>query len=138
MQAHEKIRNFREQHKWSQEEMAAKLNLSVSGYAKIEQGKSSPNLQRLQAIADVLGIEMVDLMPDSDNNMICLINEGDLRQGHNFYSGSQAMMIEVERLQVMQQNTEALLAQKDAMIKTLEEQIQTQRELISVLQKTEK
>lgn len=44
MQAHEKIRMFREQKKWTQEEMAEKLHLFLSGYAKIEQGKSQPNV----------------------------------------------------------------------------------------------
>ena len=61
--------------------MAEKLHLSLSGYAKIEQGKSQPNVQRPQGIAKALGMQLFDLMPDSGNNMICLINEGSLKQG---------------------------------------------------------
>lgn len=39
MELHEKIRLARELNKWSQEEVAEKLEMSPSGYAKIERGK---------------------------------------------------------------------------------------------------
>lgn len=133
MQVHEKIRSFREQRKWSQEEMAEKLNLSVSGYAKIEQGKTNPNLERLLAIADVLGVEMIDLMPDSDNNMICLINEGDLRQGHSFYNGNQGLLMEVEKLQLQLQHAKALLDEKDLIINQLKSSLRIQQEMLELI-----
>jgi DNA-binding protein len=39
MELHEKIRLARELNKWSQEEVTEKLEMSPSGYAKIERGK---------------------------------------------------------------------------------------------------
>ena len=45
MKTHEKIRAIRELNQWSQEEMAEKLKMSVGGYAKIERGDSSVNLE---------------------------------------------------------------------------------------------
>lgn len=81
--------------------------------AKIEQGKSQPKAQRLQDTAEALGIQLFDLMPDSDNNMICLINEGGLKQGHNFYSGSQAVMMELERLRLKMEHLSGQLPYKD-------------------------
>lgn len=135
MQAHEKIRMFREQKKWTQEEMAEKLHLSLSGYAKIEQGKSQPNVQRLQDIAEALGIQLFDLMPDSDNNMICLINEGSLKQGHNFYSGSQAVMMEVEQLRLKMEHLSSQLSYKDNLLEQQARELAMANELIAALKK---
>ena len=39
MEIHEKISAIRHLRGWSQEDMAAKLNMSKNGYAKIERGK---------------------------------------------------------------------------------------------------
>lgn len=40
MGMHDKIRIMRELHQWSQEEMAEKMAMSPSGYAKIERGET--------------------------------------------------------------------------------------------------
>jgi transcriptional regulator with XRE-family HTH domain len=47
MKVHEKIRNLREAKNWSQEEMAAKLNMSVNGYSKIERGETKAYIPKL-------------------------------------------------------------------------------------------
>ena len=44
MELHEKIRLMRELNHWTQEELAEKLNISPSGYAKIERGENSVNV----------------------------------------------------------------------------------------------
>ncbi|KPN72796.1 helix-turn-helix transcriptional regulator [Neisseria sp. Dent CA1/247] len=135
MGLHEKLRFFRESKNWTQEEMAEKLGLSPSGYAKIEQGKSQPNVQRLKSIADVLGIDLFDLMPDDDNNMICLINEGDLKQGHNFYNGNHGLVMEIEKLQLQLQHASSLLAEKELMIEQLKSRVEMQQEMLDLLKK---
>lgn len=48
MNIQEKIRAMREIKHWSQEEMAEKLEMSPTGYARIERGESKLNLERLQ------------------------------------------------------------------------------------------
>ena len=47
MKAYEKIRQMREERDWSQEQLAAQLNLSPNGYAKIERGETRLTLSRL-------------------------------------------------------------------------------------------
>ena len=47
MEIHDKIRIMREINQWSQEEMAEKLEMSTTGYAKIERGQSNINIEIL-------------------------------------------------------------------------------------------
>lgn len=138
MKSHEKIRLFREAKSWTQEEMAEKLGLSPSGYAKLERGQTQLHLARLQELANIFGIDPIELLQSSESNLVCQITEGDHNQGHNYYSGDQGLIMEVEKLKLQLENRDSLLVQKDAMIKTQEEQIQTLKQLIAVLQKTEK
>lgn len=62
MKTYEKIRHLREAKQWTQEEMAMKLNMSTQGYAKIERGDTRSNLDRLEQISEVFGIDMVELL----------------------------------------------------------------------------
>ena len=56
MKINEKIRQLREQHQLSQENMADKLVMSVTGYDKIERGEVRSNLPRLEQISEVFDI----------------------------------------------------------------------------------
>lgn len=56
------IRELRENSSWTQEEMAEKLGMTRNGYAKIERGESTPNLERLDEIANALGVKVIELL----------------------------------------------------------------------------
>ncbi len=58
------IRRQREHLNYSQEYVADRLNISQSGYSKIEQGASSINVERLYQIAEVLEITPKELLED--------------------------------------------------------------------------
>lgn len=120
MQTHEKIRSMREQCNWTQEDMAEKLNMSISGYSKIERGETKVNLQRLQQIAEVLNINIFDLIPQREGH-VCLINEGNNYQG-TFSDQSH----EVDKLNLIIQHKDELLAQQAKELDTL-------RDLLAVL-----
>ena len=77
MSVNEKIRKIREAKDWSQEQMAEKLNMSLNGYAKIERGESKIYLDKLEQIAQVLDIDIVELM-QSDGKNICFQIESPL------------------------------------------------------------
>jgi transcriptional regulator with XRE-family HTH domain len=62
MQLGEKITLMRTLKGLTQEEMAARLNMSITGYAKIERGETKLQNPRLDKIAEVLGIELTDLL----------------------------------------------------------------------------
>lgn len=132
MEINEKVRTLRELNKMSQEEMAAKLGMSTNGYAKIERGKRRLDIPKLEQIAAVFGIDIVDLM-EVDKSVVCLINENDLKQGviclinknslnnNTYYSGTEELLHEIDRLKLMLSHKDELLQQKDREIKLMQD-----------------
>lgn len=126
MSVNEKIRKIREAKDWSQEQMAEKLNMSLNGYAKIERGESKIYLDKLEQIAQVFDIDVVELM-QSDGKNICFQIEsplGSVYQG----GGETQLLIEVERLKMAlsyanekEELLKTLLEQKDREIKALKD-----------------
>ena len=70
MELHKKIRFMRMYKGWSQEEMADKLHMALSGYAKIERGKTDVNYSRLQQIANIFEVELSDLVSLNEKNVL--------------------------------------------------------------------
>jgi Predicted transcription factor, homolog of eukaryotic MBF1 len=130
MSVNEKIRKIREAKDWSQEQMAEKLNMSLNGYAKIERGESKIYLDKLEQIAQVFDIDVIELM-QSDGKNICFQIEsplGSVYQG----GGETQLLIEVERLKLAlsharekEELLNKLLEQKDNEIKALRELLET-------------
>lgn len=126
MNINEKIRKLRESNSWSQEQMAERLNMSLNGYAKIERGESKIYLEKLEQIAQVFDIDVVELM-QSDGKNICFQIEsplGSVYQG----VGESALLVEVEKLKLALSHTNEkenllnkLLEQKDSEIKALKD-----------------
>lgn len=127
----EKIRKVRESKAWSQEQMAEKLNMSLNGYAKIERGETKLYLDKLEQIAQVFDIDVVELM-QSDGKNICFQIEsplGSVYQG----GGETQMLIEIERLKLELSHakekesllTKKMFEQKDSEILTLRKFIKT-------------
>ena len=68
------IRKLREFRDYTQDYLAAKLNISQNAYSKIELGYSRITLERLFVIASVLEVNPVDIIPVEKNDLIKLIN----------------------------------------------------------------
>jgi transcriptional regulator with XRE-family HTH domain len=56
------IRTFRHQHGWSQEDVANRLGISIPAFSKIETGVTDINLSRLEQIANIYEIDVVQLL----------------------------------------------------------------------------
>lgn len=56
------IRAVRHQRNWSQEDVANKLGISIPAFSKIETGITDINLSRLQQIADIFEMNLVQLL----------------------------------------------------------------------------
>lgn len=56
------IRKIRELNQTSQEYMAAKLGISPNAYSNIEKGKTKLTVERLFAIADILEVDIAELL----------------------------------------------------------------------------
>lgn len=128
---YEKIRALREERQWSQEELAAKLGLSVNGYAKIERGETRLNLPRLEQIAEVFDTDILTLIiPDDSRYSLSINNIGDNSSDNyqNICDGRTNAAAEIEKLQLMLKHQSEMLAQKDRELAALQEIIRLMRE----------
>lgn len=120
METHDKIRVMREINQWSQEEMAEKLAMSPTGYAKIERGQSSPNLDKLHKIAEIFHINVVDLIANQDKTFFFSIGD------NNTNSHNMGLNYEYHQL---------LLDAKDELIKQKDNEILALKRIIELLEK---
>ena len=75
------IRKIREFRNYTQDYLAAKLHISQNAYSKIELGYSSITLTRLIQIAEILEVELVDMINPDGGEM--LLYKLSLKQGNS-------------------------------------------------------
>jgi transcriptional regulator with XRE-family HTH domain len=73
-----KIRVLRNMKEWSQENMAEMLGITVQAFSKIERDKTDVNHSRLEQIAEVLKIELADLLKFGENGIFINQNSRDV------------------------------------------------------------
>src|SRR3954471_21999017 len=56
------IRTLRHEHGWSQEDVANRLGISIPAFSKIETGVTDINLSRLEQIANIFELNVVNLL----------------------------------------------------------------------------
>jgi transcriptional regulator with XRE-family HTH domain len=56
------IRILRHEHNWSQEDVAKRLGISIPAFSKIETGVTDINLSRLEQIANIFEVSVVNLL----------------------------------------------------------------------------
>lgn len=61
-----KIRLLRHQKSWSQEDVAKRLDISIPAFSKIETGITDINLSRLEQIAKLFDMSVVQLLTYND------------------------------------------------------------------------
>ena len=85
-----RIRKLRESKDFSQENMAAELNISGSAYAKIERGETDPSAGRLMQIAKVLEVEVSDFFKEGNveepRQHYGFATKGDIEELNNLLS----------------------------------------------------
>lgn len=123
MSVNEKVRLFRELNRWSQEEMAERMNMSVTGYAKIERGETNLSLHKLKQIASVLQIDLIDLVSPNDNGVILVGGENNQNHFRNNYYGNQEAEFKIEKLELELKHKDELLKQKESELDNLKELI---------------
>ncbi len=62
-----KIRLLRHQKGWSQEDVAKRLDISIPAFSKIETGITDINLSRLEQIATLFEMSVIQLLTFSDS-----------------------------------------------------------------------
>lgn len=125
MAVNHKIRMLRELQQWSQEDMAKRMNMSINGYAKIERGETKLHLDKLEQIAQIFNIDVIELMTAGDNGVVFFMNENSDYTNTNYYGSSEQLTSEIEKLKLIIKHKDELLAQKEAENQLLKELVAT-------------
>lgn len=131
MKVNEKIKQLREIHQWTQEDMARKLNMTTKGYAKIERGETISNLPRFEQIAEVFNMNIFELLAYGEDGRV-YINNTDNNLTHSFISLGNSNE-ETQKLQLTLLHKEELLAHKEDIIENQKREIMLLREIIESL-----
>lgn len=131
MKIHHKIRTIRKTQQLSQEDMAEKLGIAPSSYAKIERGATKLSIDKLTQIAEIFNMDTTDLLT-TDKNLILLVNEnGDYSA--NYYSSNEAVLSELEKAKTTIQYQNKLLESKDELLLQKDNEIAALKEIIALM-----
>ena len=133
MKVHEKIRKIRELKNFSQENMAEQLQMSVNGYAKIERGEVGLQMDKLEKIADVLGMDVVDLL--SVDKSLVFLNMENSTNSTNYYAAQEQYVIEIEKLKQQNGYLQAMSIEKEKLIAWQKQQLDALTELLKTVGK---
>jgi transcriptional regulator with XRE-family HTH domain len=61
-----KLRLLRLERNWTQEDVARQLGISIPAYSKIEGGLTDVNLSRLEELAKVFGLPVIELLASGE------------------------------------------------------------------------
>ena len=136
MKTQDKIRAIRTQHKISQEQMAERLDLTPQAYSKMESGKTKLSLDRIQQIAQILNIDVTELIHNNDNGVFLLINENctneNLNNGAIIYHGNQQSINEQE-LKHDNEKMQLIITHKDEIIEQLKQENALLKQMLNLL-----
>lgn len=104
------IRKKREEKNYSQEYVAVQLGISQNAYSRLEQGLAKINVDRLIQIAEILEVDINDLLSASSNQTFNITNNQTV-------NGNVSNNTPIEELRILY---EKLLLEKDLRIQTLE------------------
>lgn len=136
MKTQDKIRAIRTQQKISQEQMAERLDLTPQAYSKMESGKTKLSLDRIQQIAQILNIDVTELIHNNDNGVFLLINENctneNLNNGAIIYHGNQQSINEQE-LKHDNEKMQLIITHKDEIIEQLKQENTLLKQMLNLL-----
>lgn len=136
MTIQDNIRHVRESHNLTQENMTELLNMTASGYAKIERGATQLKFEKLEKIAQILNVDVVELLElgDGGDVVIQLLNDsGDNATANYYLNANEKLVSEIEKLNLKIEHQAQLLVNKDELILEKDKQIQVLKDVIDLL-----
>jgi len=113
MKIHDKIRFMRMEKGWSQEIMAEKLDMAIATYSNIERGITDIQASRLEQIADVFNISLVDLLSLGEKSITCLAGDNN-HHIQNLIFSQEATALELQKMQfLVEQQTKEITYLKE-------------------------
>jgi len=124
MSVNEKIRLIRESKGLTQEDVAKKLDISVNSYGDIERGNTNLKLNRLEQIAEILGVQLPELVDSTEKgNLNICFNNKQVKQRDVYFNSS---TIEFEKQQL-------IIELKDKELALQQREIENLKEIIALL-----
>jgi len=132
MEIHEKISLMRHAKKWSQEDMAEKLDMSVNGYANIEHGNTDLQIKRLKQIAEIFGMDLLELFNIGEKGVLCFIGE-NCRNVNVQNNNAQIINCSNEQIELKHEmeKLHLILDKKDQEIKHLKEMLELMKDKLN-------
>lgn len=125
MNLNQKIRTIRERNALSQEDMATKMNMSVNGYAKIERGETKLRLDKLEQIAQIFNLDIVELLSSDQQNVFLISEHSNLSS--NYYGKSSGNDFVIEKLNL-------IISHKDELLQKQSDEIASLKKIIALLE----
>lgn len=120
MGIHEKIRELREMKGWSQEEFSEKIGMSANGYGDLERGKRSFDWDKIQKIADVFEIDILQLIEaDKKGLPVQQVIGFNVENNKINYMIDQEQIIELEKLKVQVEYLQKIIEKQEQQTETL-------------------
>ncbi|MCQ9122099.1 hypothetical protein BKG95_05945 [Rodentibacter pneumotropicus] len=137
-QIRQNIRDIREDKNLTQADMAERLSMSVTGYAKLERGETNISIERLHRIAQVLGVDVIELMASNNDGVVVFNNSNDNFSNSTNFSialGNPALEGEIKHLNYIILAKNELLDAREREIESLKQQIDALQKVIETLEK---
>lgn len=135
MALHQTIRQLRELHQLTQEDMAERTTLSKNGYANIERGECVPSMDSLEKIANAFDMKLEELITWEEGNYHISVVNGYVSNyaNANYYNGDKDFELKIQLLEQQIEHEKSLNAQKDEIINTLKSENQILQQMNELL-----
>ncbi|MDO4709181.1 MAG: helix-turn-helix transcriptional regulator [Pseudomonadota bacterium] len=120
MSVQDKIRALRRANQWTQDEMADKMGMSKNGYGKFERGETKMGLEKLEKVAQIFNVDVVELINSDDKSVVCVIAGDSAYANATYYGSGDDLARECEKLRLEIQFKEKLLEQQEREIRQLQ------------------
>jgi len=114
----------------SQAEMAEKLDVDINTYARIERGQTHVLHPKLSKIAELLNVDVLDLLADDKN--VYLISDNS-NHGCNVIGSSTEIAFEIQKLQMAIAHKDETINHKDEIIEQLRNENNLLKEMVALI-----
>lgn len=133
MKINDKIRFIRMEKGWSQEIMAEKLNMALATYSNIERGITNIQNSRLEQIASVFEMELMELLSFGEKGVVYLAGENGIYQ--YIQDNSQHIYHHIQHLVVSQEAATFELQKMQCLVEQQTKEIGYLKDIIELMKK---
>lgn len=105
--------------------------MSTNGYTKIERGETKVYLAKLEQIAELFGVDLMELLSFGEKHIFVI---GDGNSGStNLIVGATELAFEIQKLQLVVQHKDELVRLRDELLVHQKNEITHLREMVDLL-----